>query len=206
MPKLGDIFAKLASGDELGHAEIEQVRREMNIIQTQPARVGNILDDTGGLDSDVFRSAGSFGVLPHPTGTLYKGAAQEIADGGGFSSITWDETSVFTVVRDMAYTPAADPTTFVMAGGAGATYLITARIKWEGHADGARSLLLATNEDNRFQAVSYPPDANVFQMQWSFIYHARKKETQFTLTAAQTSGVALDIQADNCYFSIARIR
>ena len=193
--KLGDLFAKLAAGDSLSASEIEALRLGMNQQQGITSQMSALLTPSGDLDIP----------LP-PTGTFYKTAAQEIATGGAFAAITWDETNSLTVVNGMSFTPATDPTTFVIPGGAGATYLISVRVVWEGHATGARSLLLVTNEANRFQATVYTPDANDFQMEWVFMYHAVAKEVQFALSAAQTSGVALDIKGGNCYFSIARIR
>lgn len=71
MPKIGDLFAKLAMGEQLERGEIESLRREMNTIQSQAFRGGNIIDNTGGLDSDIFRNSGAFSTLPHESGGMY---------------------------------------------------------------------------------------------------------------------------------------
>ena len=70
--RIGDIFASWAAGDRLNHAEIEQMRRTMNEVQAQSRQVGNILDNTGGLDPNIFsHKASGFGILPHESGGMY---------------------------------------------------------------------------------------------------------------------------------------
>ena len=70
--KLGDLFAKLAAGEQLTGGEIEQLRLGMNQQQGITSQMSALLTPDGDLDPNIFsHHARGFGMLPHESGGMY---------------------------------------------------------------------------------------------------------------------------------------
>ena len=65
MPQLGDLFAKLAQGQQLTGGEIEQLRLGMNQQQGVTSQMSALLTPSGDLAPNAFQGNDNFSVLPH---------------------------------------------------------------------------------------------------------------------------------------------
>ena len=71
MPQIGDLFAKLASGQSLSAPEIEQLRLQMNLQQGVTSQMAALLTPSGDLDPNIFsHHSGFFSTLPHECASL----------------------------------------------------------------------------------------------------------------------------------------
>ena len=66
MPQIGDLFAKLAQGQQLTSGEIEQLRLGMNQQQGITSQMSALLTLDGNLDPNIFsHHSRGFSILPH---------------------------------------------------------------------------------------------------------------------------------------------
>ena len=112
MAKIGDIFANFARGDRLNHAEIEQVRREMNMMQAQARQSANLIGGAGQLDGVHFKDA-YFEDGPLVSACWYRVGAQAIGD-AAWTAISWP---TFMHNRGIVKWDSAAPTKFILPPG-----------------------------------------------------------------------------------------
>ena len=102
MPQIGDLFAKLALGQQLTSGEIEQLRLGMNQQQNATSRLSALLTPSGNLDPNIFsHHSGEFSVLPHIASGMAKSSNQEIPDVTGTQIKPFDQESELESNRKM---------------------------------------------------------------------------------------------------------
>ena len=103
VPQLGDLFAKLAMGDSLTAAEIEQLRLEMNKQQGITSQMAALLTPSGNLDPNIFSHHSTvFSTLPHESVSMVRAAASQSIDNETSTVITFEDDAT-VLGEDAAY-------------------------------------------------------------------------------------------------------
>ncbi len=199
MAQIGDLFAKLGSGQTLSTGEIETLRLEMNRLQNTASRLDTIMAPAGGLEPNVFRNSGPFSILPHPAAVLYKSSAQSIADS------TWTEPTGWLDFSDpaiRAFGLRAEPTVghIYTSGIAGdSVFLLFASALFASNATGSRSMRITMSDATGQVGHTVPGIAYVAGVLSTVqVSHIRvlKSDTTYVYTDVwQNSGGALDLQS-----------
>jgi len=136
--KLGDVFAKLGSGEKLSPAEIEFLRLQMNNVQNTTAITGGWIGSDGQPNFSLLHSDfGEFGFHPSRGICARLSVAQTIED-TTYTLVTNLDTPV-TVLQyspDVVFIPEENGFMLKKYG----RYIITGGISWENVAGGDRGL------------------------------------------------------------------
>jgi hypothetical protein len=208
--RIGDVFANWARGDKLNHPEIEQMRRTMNEIHAQSRQAGDILDNTGGLDPNVFsHKSGSFSILPHDSASMNAETDQTIPD-ETLTAIVFDTDAVLSadaarlswesgIKRDVATGE------FFLTGVPEDTiWLFSYLIHWD--STPTTSYVSVVEKDTATGWVSVLDDStSVHRIQTgTFMMRARKASSSWQLKVWQSSGGTIDTL--DALFQVARLR
>ena len=90
MPQIGDLFAKLAQGQQLTSGEIEQLRLGMNQQQNATSRLASLITPSGDLDPNIFsHHSGEFSVLPHESASMVSFAENQAIPHATATTLTY---------------------------------------------------------------------------------------------------------------------
>ena len=211
--KLGDLFAKLAQGQQLSSGEIEQLRLGMNRQQGLTSQLSALLTPSGDLDPNIFSHHSSeFSMLPHQTASMFRSAENQSIPDETATTITYELDSAhdadekrlswaFGIERDIANGE------FLLKGVPNKTvWLFSYYVFWAGAGPTAEIQIGIVEKDTATGLNhTYDDAASIGNVQsGAVMMKARKAASSWTLRAYHNSAGAINIS--NALFQVARIR
>ena len=213
MPQIGDLFAKLALGQQLTSGEIEDLRLGMNQQQNATSRLSALLTPSGNLDPNIFsHHAGEFSVLPHEAAGM---AIEEEFSGQAIPNTTVTqikpfETSAQLPTRyqavDFEYGIKRDLANgeFIIPRCPDAVYIFHAHTDLTGATITDGHLLVREKENSAVFRFGDGESGSSNDMQGCVIIQGRPSESRWQLEIYQSSGATRNLYS--AYWSVVRLR
>ena len=207
---IGDLFVKLASGQQLTPAEIEQIRVGMNQQQGITSQMAALLTPNGNLDPNIFsHHSDVFSILPHDSASMNVETDQTIPD-ETLTAIIFDTDTVLSadgarlswesgIKRDVATGE------FLLTGIPDDTiWLFSYLVHWI--STPTTSYVSVVEKDTATGWVSALDDStSLHRIQTgTFMMRARKVSSSWQLKVWQSSGGTVDVI--DALFQVARLR
>ena len=208
MGQIGDLFARWAGGSNpLTRGEIDQLRLELNHLQSGVSQLGTILAPTGGLDPNVFGNSGGFSVLPAEAARV---SAYTAGAPLSVPNATWTALPVWSISGASLYNfgivvSATDPPILLRGNPTNAIFLATGQAEFAGNTTGVRGIRFV-NQNNAALGTNTAPMATNANSTVSSCWTTRLTAYDNTLTVQvyQNSGAALDLY--QAWLAVTRLR
>ena len=210
MPQLGDLFAKLAMGQSLSAAEIEQLRLGMNKQQGITSQMAALLTPGGDLDPNIFsHHSGEFSMLPHASASMLAETDQSIPD-ETWTALVFDTDATLSadgarlswesgIKRNVATGE------FLLTGVPEQTiWMFSCMVAWASDPTNAYVSVLEKDTATGW-TTSYDKESSMNLMQTgAFMMRARKASSSWQLQVYQDSAGALNVI--DALFQVTRLR
>ncbi len=208
MPQIGDLFAKLALGQQLTTGEIDELRLQMNTQQLATSRLSGLLDSKGDLNAEAL--SGFFSVLPHQTAAMFRGENQVIPTGTA-TLVTYEDDSALDAdelrlswAQGIKRSPATGE--FFLTGVPEKTiWLFSYLVKWSQPPTSATFVEIIEKDTATGLAISQEDAGSTYiQTTGSFQMRARKASTSWIMKVEHGNGAPANLSS--AIFQVARLR